>query len=331
MKRTLRWAFQHMAIISAFLLLAQPNCPSARAGLIVNVSFDSTFTDPTTGFGGANLASAEAAVNYAAQQFQNLFSDPVQINMTFSGSQGTSILGQSSFTLLGSYNYSTIKTDLLNDAKSANDASTNATLPVSNPTGSDHYFLARAQAKALGVLASDSTNDGTVTIGNGFTYTFDPNNRALSGKIDFIGVVEHEMSEVMGRVPGLGKTTGGFTSYRAYDLFRYSALGTRDFTNGNNLYFSINDGATDLKNFNFPNGNGSDPQDWASGSNDAFNAFSSSGVKNDITAVDIQAMDVIGYDLASIPEPSSYILLGLTFAVALSGYCWRRHKQQAAA
>ena len=76
-------------------------------------------------------------------------------------------------------------------------------------------------------------------------------------------------------------------------------LGARGLTNGNNIYFSIDSGKTNLKNFNFPNGGGSDPQDWASGASDCFNAFSSSGVLNGLSAVDIRTLDVIGYNLVS--------------------------------
>jgi hypothetical protein len=81
-------------------------------------------------------------------------------------------------------------------------------------------------------------------------------------------------------------------------------------TNGNGIYFSIDNGTTNLKNYNFPNGNGSDAQDWASGTNDSFNAFSNSGVRNPLTLVDLRAMDVIGYDRTSpTPEPSTAVLL----------------------
>src|SRR5439155_7492520 len=73
----------------------------------------------------------------------------------------------------------------------------------------------------------------------------------------------------------------------------------RGLTRGAGRSFSINNGTTLLKAFNFPNGGTSDPQDWASGTNDSFNAVGSSGVKNDLSAVDVQVMDVIGYDLGS--------------------------------
>ena len=54
---------------------------------------------------------------------------------------------------------------------------------------------------------------------------------------------------------------------------------------------------TDLQDYN------SDPlgdlQDWAGETDDSFNAFSPTGVENDISPVDIAAMDVIGFHAVS--------------------------------
>src|SRR5947207_9874948 len=89
------------------------------------------------------------------------------------------------------------------------------------------------------------------------------------------------------------------------DLLHYAGAAVRGLNNGVRRFFSINNGTTLLKAFNFPNGNGSDPQDWASGTNDCFNAFANSSVENDLTPVDLRVMDVIGYDFASgSPTPT---------------------------
>ena len=117
----------------------------------------------------------------------------------------------------------------------------------------------------------------------------------------------------MGRVSRLNQTGNG---NRPFDIFRFTGSGTRSLAFADaNVYFSIDNGVTDLKNFN-ANGNGGDLGDWASGTNDSYNAFSSTGVKNDITAVDVTTMDVLGYDLA--PEPSSAMLLCGGFVALLS-------------
>ena len=249
----------------------------------------------------ADVAAASAAFDYAAAQYSALYNDPIQVNIVLAAVPGTGTLGGSSTALVGFFSYTTIRNALIADAVSPDDLTAIATLPVSDPTGAQPglgWVTSRAQGKALGLIPSDATSDGTFTFGAGFSYTYDPNNRAVAGKFDFIGVAFHEISEIMGRIPGLGTNFGdGGPDYLPFDLFRYTGLATRSFIGGSGNYFSINNGATDLKNFNFPNGNGSDPQDWASGANDAYNAFSSSSVLNALTAVDIQVMDVIGYNL----------------------------------
>src|SRR5205814_1811126 len=123
--------------------------------------------------------------------------------------------------------------------------------------------------------------------------------------MDFIGVAMHEFSEIMGRIPLMGENLSGSPDYMLMDLFHYTGAGLRGLNDGAGRFFSIDNGTTLLKAFNFPNGNGSDPQDWASGTNDCFNAFSSSSVENDLTPVDLRVMDVIGYDFASgSPTPT---------------------------
>jgi hypothetical protein len=51
-------------------------------------------------------------------------------------------------------------------------------------------------------------------------------------------------------------------------------------------------------------------------------------VINDITAVDIEEMNILGYNLATAvvtPEPTSVMLLGLGVA-SIAGYSWRRRR-----
>jgi hypothetical protein len=168
-------------------------------------------------------------------------------------------------------------------------------------SGTHNWWVTKAQRKALKIATDDSTTDGTYTFGGGFSYTYDPNNRAVTGKIDYIGVSMHEFSEIMGRIGGLGTLISGSPAYLQMDLFHYTGANTRGLTNGAGRSFSFNSGTTLLKAFNNAALHGGDVQDWASGTNDSFNAFSSSSVKNDLTAVDLQAMDVIGYDMTSTP------------------------------
>src|ERR1700730_16384255 len=53
-------------------------------------------------------------------------------------------------------------------------------------------------------------------------FTFPPNSRQLDTKIDAIGVLEHEVSELMGRTSFLGTEPKLNFAYLPLDLFRYS-------------------------------------------------------------------------------------------------------------
>ena len=279
-------------LVCAGLLLAASS--PARALTIVRTN-DASMSDPTI-ISPADAAAASAAFDYAAGQIMALYSDPVQINIILAATTDPSVLGQSTAPLVGTFTYDHIRTLLINDntAHPSPDGTTStAALPAVNPYACTTFLMARGLAKALGNIPSDATNDGTFTFGTSFTYTYDPANRAVAGKFDFIGVAFHEITEVMGRVARLNQTGN---CNRPYDVFRFLGAGTQSliFTDSN-VYFSVNGGVTNLKNFN-ANGNGGDLGDWASGSNDAFNAFSSSGVENDLTPVDVRVMDVIGWN-----------------------------------
>jgi hypothetical protein len=262
----------------------------ARAGaaLKFNNTYDASVTNR------ADFAQIQAAMNYAEQQFQTIFSDNITINITIAAS-GTVALGQTSNLVGYPTSYAAIKTALSNRASSATDLSAVAHLadPVGN-TGA--YYVTSVQAKLFGLTsANDPASDATFTFSSNQTYTYDPNNRAVAGSFDFIGVATHELSEIMGRSYGLGAfSIGGLPEYTLNDLFRYTAPGTQNITPyASGAYFSIDGGTTNLRAFNTTSPG--DPQDWGPGGNDALNAFANSGVKLDFTPVDHAAMDVLGF------------------------------------
>jgi hypothetical protein len=291
------------------------SAPSAFGSLVFNITFDDSAMS-TAGLTAGQIASVHTAVNFATSEFSNDFSDPIDINITVTAVAGTAIFGQSS-TGLDSVSYSALRAALAADATTANDATAlgaGGSVPSADPVSGSHgWWVSSAEAKALGLIPNNLTTDGTFTFGAGFNYTFDPANRAVAGEFDFIGIAEHEISEIMGRIPGLGTQFSPPTpGYMAYDLFRYTGSGVRGLTNGGGVSFSINNGVNLLMPYNNASVNGGDPQDWAGGTDDSFNAFSSGGVENGLSTVDLQALDVIGYDLTSpTPEPATFGLLGV--------------------
>ncbi len=121
------------------------------------------------------------------------------------------------------------------------------------------------------------------------TFTYDPNNRAVSGLYDFIGVAEHELSHALGRISDVP------SALTVLDLFRYASAHHLQ-TGSGSAYFSVNGGVTNLNNYS----TSSDLGDWAaSAGHDANNAFSSSGVANLFTPVDVTQLDVLGFTTAT--------------------------------
>ena len=297
----------------AILVLAVTAGGTASA-LTINLTYapDATFT--AAGLSAADIVNMKAANTYAALQFTSNFNDPINVNIMVTAVPGTGTLGMSSTFLNSLASYAALRAAAVADSTTADDATAlgaGGSLPAADPIGGTHlYVVSRAQAKALGLAPDDLTNDGTFTFGGGFSYTYDPLNRAVAGKIDFIGVAMHEFSEIMGRIGLMGQNIFGQPDYMMFDLFHYTGAGVRGLNNGAGRSFSIDNGTTLLKAFNNAAVNGGDLQDWASGTNDAFNAFSSSGVQNDLTVVDLRVMDVIGYNrvagaLTPTPTPSA--------------------------
>jgi hypothetical protein len=293
--------------------------PVARANLIINPTF-SFDTSLTTAQQQQFQAGFQAAIN----EFQDMFADNVTLNVTFATQSGTAIFGRSNYTVHNTYSYAQLTAALQSHATTPADATALANLGA-DPTHGGNFVVNDANAKVLGLRsATDPSSDGMVTIGSGYSFSFDPSNRAVAGKYDFIGIVEHELSEVMGRAQGLGASfgSGPYASvYEPFDLFRYTSAGSHSITGGvSNVYFSIDGGTTPLKYFN--SNPTEDYSDWVTNGPDSANAFSNSGVVNAFGSVDQTAMDVMGYTPA--PEPSGAVALLSLSAAALAGRRRRR-------
>lgn len=272
--------------------------PRPAPALVINVTYDSSVTsDP-------DAAQIEAAYNLVVQNFETLYTNPVTINITVTW--GNSDFGNSSTALVGYYTYSQVTSALQAAETTPEDRTAVASLPASDPTGSDSWVVPRAEVKTLPSLASyysinpnDSVNDGTVQFASssaqGINWTFNPTNRAsvgFPGYYDFIAVAEHETSETMGRIYGLNQS--GY--YLPYDLFRFKG-GVRSFnTSDTGVYFSVNDGVMALRPFNSnPSG---DLQDWMpTNLPDSYDWELDNNVEGYLSSADLTTLDILGYDL----------------------------------
>ena len=263
--------------------------------MIITPTFTTNFD---TNF-GANATAARAAWVAAAQVFTSHFSDSININITVDAAAGTNVFGQSSTPLL-SISYADLLAAFTADATTQNDQiaiGPGGSMTAADPTnGTGTWWLTRSQAKALGHIPDDMSGDGTTTFGAGNPFTF--SGAITAGTFDFQGIAAHEISEVMGRL-GLSGGSVGTTanSFSLIDNFSYTGPGTKGLRGGPGNNFSIDNGTTLLKLFNDPTVNHLDSRDWAPGTNDAFNQFSDPSVVNPVSAVDLQLMDVLGYNL----------------------------------
>ena len=299
-----------LATLAIALMAVQP----ANA---LNITADYSDGSAATNF-GANFVAFQAAFATASSLIASNFTDNIHVNIAVHGAAGTSILGQSN-TPIFTTSYAAMRAAAIADVTTADDATSvgpGGSIVAVDPVVAAHtWFFTRAQRKALGIVADDLVNDGTATFGAGFIYNFNRMGQTAN-QFDLIGVMMHEISEIMGRIGISGGTIGPFpNSYTLLDDLSYTGPGAKGLGGGFGNFFSIDNGTTLLKGFNGVAGG--DTRDWASGTNDSFNAFSGPGVQNDLTNVDLRVIDVLGYDRIRaivIPEPGSLALLGLGLA-----------------
>jgi hypothetical protein len=288
----------------------------AHANISFNVTYGSSITsDP-------HAAAIEATINQAISFYEANITTPITVNIEYQEMNGG--LGQST-TFFNTISYSQFLTALqTNSSGDAVDTSALANLPAGpdNPVnGNTQIDLTTANLRALGFSASVAT-DSTISINTSITnYTgipYDSNNFSL------LSVIEHETDEALGLGSNLdtGSTSG---QIRPEDLFRYSAAGVRSYTTSSSAtsYFSVDGGTTNLIGFNQvgPPG-GSDYGDWAtSATPHVQDAFGTPGASPAFSINEQDALDAIGYNFVSTPEPGSFWLLTLGAAAVLG---WRR-------
>ena len=198
--------------------------------------------------------------------------------------------------------------------------------------GNSDILLTSAQAKALGMdealtldngatwdrdLVDDNALDGYILISNSFDWNYDylRNEEQPEGTLDFLSMALHEIGHQLGFVSGLDGTIDFETLYSgenqvadftALDLFRSSVDSAQldnpdgsvsDLSLGQNSYFSIDGGQTNLGEFS----SGADYQasHWKR-LKDAMGIFDPTLAYQErlgIGYLDRQAIDVLGWDV----------------------------------
>jgi len=291
--------------------------------MIINVKYDDSL-QKLAELDWNRYSQIDAAVNAAVAYYEHVFANPITFTINIGwGSLSAGQQARNSWTDAGYIDipYSQVLTSYQNIInKSGDQIAAGLTLPLKDPTvsstrpGGGTFRLSLPEAQAWGLYSSAGTPDGVydITLNSNLNWTFDPNNRNVAGAYDAVGVIEHEISEIMGRVGSLGGTTFTKTPnvFTPLDLFRYDSAGHRQLSPGPG-WFSIDGGHTLLKQFNDP-ANGDDAADWlhtwnGGATGDAFGdattwtpagGFKAPGVAGQVTSLDLKVMNVIGWNRA---------------------------------
>jgi hypothetical protein len=281
--------------------------------MIINVSYGSSVTslNPTL------EADYESAVQQAVQFYETEFTNNVTVNLSFGygflGNTTTPVASTATAQNIAEINTFTYSQVLAaaqkSDIQTGVQLAAVSSLPGTDPTGGGRFEITTAEQKALG-LGTFTGLDGIIGLSSVYQYSW--NEPTISpNTVDAVGALEHEISEVLGRVDYGGQTFGGPThEYTLMDMFRYASPGVRDepFVAGYNSqalsYFSYN--GTQLENqYDLPANvaNGADIGDWApSVQNDSY-GYPVYGEEEPVTSTDLQEMNVLGWTLQTPPTP----------------------------
>jgi hypothetical protein len=263
--------------------------------MTITVLFDNSVNSLSETLQTEFIAGVDDAVAAINATFENPANITINVGYGEVGGEALSpgSLGESLTGYTNSISYSEVRSALISQGALGSD-----TLPTSSPFATP-LGVPLAEAAALGLYNPGSNAVGSVGFSSSFPFDYSTTNRAISGEYDFIGVVEHELTEVMGR---FSLIEGG--EYTPLDLFRYAGDGVRQTGTGAPSYFSIDGGATNLDNYNnFQSGNSGDLGDWApSAGDDAFDDNSNIGVENVMTPTDIKEVAALGWAFPFTPQ-----------------------------
>jgi hypothetical protein len=295
-------------------------------------------------------APALAAFNRAAAQWESFISDPIQVTISADlAPLAPNVLGSASSMII-TRNYTTVRDAMVFDASDEADDAVVAALPTVNnfsatlPDGralNGEMRFTRANMKALGLLASDAFNDASLTFSSNFNFDFDNSDGVSAGTWDFETVAAHEIGHALGfqsAVDDLNNNGTGPARPMPLDLFRFANGGASDpeslaeFTIMPRSLLPGADAVTDdlasewrmstgLNGEGYPGTDGRQASHWKA---DELTG-SLIGVLDPtipsariyaISAADLRALDLIGYEIA-IPEPGAVALLA-TSVILLS-------------
>lgn len=346
------------AMTLAVLFSRRSRLPLLLAGVLLASALEAGALEFkfTYGPGFEEGTPARAALDVAAATWEELLFDSVtlRIDANWSEEMAAGVAGRSRSTALV-FDYAVVRDALVADATSADDAVAVAHLPggerlafrtvtpEGEATTSDgdapinrRLEVTRSGAKALGLTADDPAQiDGWITFNaktrdtGGFAFESD------SGG-SFQQTAVHEIGHLLGFVSGVDvvdqtslpfgpDAPADLTSEAVVtplDLFRYAeaSLPLSDLTPGGRPYFSLDGGATSLARLSTGafNGNLAQASHWRDVVGVMYSAVDSYPTSRP-SPFDLQALDVIGWDVHPAPEPGAWALVFSATCIAAGG------------
>ncbi|MFK8185951.1 MAG: NF038122 family metalloprotease [Phormidesmis sp.] len=204
----------------------------------------------------------------------------------------------------------------------------NAIFEQGNTWHNKNIALTNANAKALGLLTNSNALDGSILLNDlsntkhKWNYDFNRDDSEDKKSLDFLSVALHEIGHTLGFVSSVdaAEKSDSQASYSenidrlmnttTLDMFRYSDYSKRkdtvELAVGEKSYFSIDGGNTKIADFargkkDFGLGSdGFQGSHWKDNKKNQLGIMGPTirnGERRDITALDLQALDVIGWDL----------------------------------
>jgi hypothetical protein len=220
---------------------------------------------------------------------------------------------------------------------------TSAQFTAALPAGKSldgNILLSKANAKALGFTGLDSTpftpSDASMTFSTNFNFDYDNSNGVTAGQMDFETVAVHEIGHALGFFSTVDEVDQATVTDLTFapttlDLFRFNIANSPTTAAGfTTLPRDLTPGVNDVSDFVLPtiglsgtefrmstgvtNGDGRQASHWKADELTSGNYIGmmdptlSFGVVQQLTEADFRALDLIGYNIAPVPEPSVYAL-----------------------
>jgi hypothetical protein len=317
----------------------------------------------SAGTGLSSNPAALAAFDRGAARWASRITTPttVTINADLINMNSATIIGDTEPVMLQG-GFDEIRDAAVANATHPDDAIVRS-LPTSSqfstyvPTGFslDPSVLAtKANCKALGFADLDTlfgARDATMTFNSGFAFTYDNSHGVAPGTMDFETVAAHEIGHVLGFMSSvddadyyLSQGTTGTVAPTLLDLFRFQKTSApttaadfptapRDMVPGMAdvtdqviaPWGTLTDSTIDMST-GFYTGDGNQASHWKDGESlGIMGPTLAYGVYKPNTEADYRSMDLLGWDVAPVPEPGTIVLL---LACAAVYFVRRRPRRQ---